>query len=66
VIRLTHHLEEISVFERTAEQFKLNNAGIEIIQGEVSSLNYEQKALLLAGFQLYPPIFLLQLIVYSL
>lgn len=53
MIRITHHLEEISVFERTAEQFKLNNTGIEIIKGEVSSLSYEEKAVYLAGIFIF-------------
>lgn len=49
MIRLTHHLEEIAVFERTAEQFKLQNEGIDLVQGEVNTIDKQNKVVELKG-----------------
>jgi thioredoxin reductase len=43
VMKITNHLEEVSVFERTADRFSLDNPGIRVIQGSVLSIDTSNK-----------------------
>ena len=39
VMKITSHLEEVSVFERSADRFCLDNPRIRIVHGQVSSID---------------------------
>jgi hypothetical protein len=42
-MKITSHLEEISIFERAADRFRLENPRIRIIHGQVSSIDTIKK-----------------------
>jgi NADPH-dependent 2,4-dienoyl-CoA reductase/sulfur reductase-like enzyme len=43
VMKITNHLEEVSVFERTADRFSLDNPGIRVIHGSILSIDTSNK-----------------------
>jgi NADPH-dependent 2,4-dienoyl-CoA reductase/sulfur reductase-like enzyme len=43
VMKITNHLEELSVFERTADRFSLDNPGIRVIHGSILSIDTSNK-----------------------
>lgn len=43
VMKITNHLEEVSVFERTADRFSMDNPRIRVIQGLVLSIDTTNK-----------------------
>lgn len=42
-MKITNHLEEVSVFERAADRFCLENPRIRIVHGQVSSIDTVNK-----------------------
>ena len=42
-MKITNHLEEVSVFERTADRFQMSNPLIDIVLGEVLSIDTVNK-----------------------
>ena len=43
VMKITNHLEEVSVFERSADRFCIENPRIRIVHGQVSSIDTVNK-----------------------
>ena len=48
-MKVTKHLEEFTVFERTVSQFQLDNPNIMVVQGVVESIDTSRKAVILTG-----------------
>ena len=42
-MKITNHLEEVTVFESTADSFRLSNPNIKVIHGLVSSIDTKGK-----------------------
>ena len=42
-MKITNHLEEVTVFESTADSFRLSNPNIKVIHGLVSSIDTTSK-----------------------
>ena len=38
-VKITNHLHDLSIYERTAESFRMGNPSIKIVHGEVSSID---------------------------
>jgi NADH dehydrogenase FAD-containing subunit len=52
-MKITNHLEEISVYERRSDAFRLLNPHIEVIQDSVTSLDPKSKLISLHSGQLF-------------
>eukprot|EP01038_Epipyxis_sp_PR26KG_P011956 gene11956-16004_t len=51
VMKITNHLEELQVFERTADCFKYSHPNINIIIDKVDNIDYKSKVILLKSGQ---------------
>ena len=46
---MTEHLEELKVFEKKSDHFKIENDGIHIINDSVVGINFDSQTLYLNG-----------------
>ena len=50
VMKISVYLEELNVYEKTAESFRLTNPRIQLIKNEVIDINTEKKIVILADY----------------